>query len=105
MTDYTNEQIEEARAIVAAADAKKRVDEEAKRLAFIAPVTDLVKGTEYRAVYEALVAMRSTYEDDGRFSLHVGALADIMPRLAQEIGVSLTLPEPVISPDADKPEG
>lgn len=92
MTDYTNEQIEEARAIVAAADAKQRADAEAKRLAYIAPVTNLVNGADYLAVYAALSAMRSTYEDDGRFSLHVGALADIMPRLAQEIGVTLTLP-------------
>ncbi|APX65594.1 hypothetical protein AV944_06745 [Sphingomonas sp. LK11] len=104
MTDYTNEQIEEARAIVQAADQKARDEAEAKRAAYIAPVTNLVNGDAYSAVYTALCSMRETYESDGRFSLHVNALAEIMPRLAVEIGVAMTPPtaeEPEASIDSE----
>lgn len=103
MNDYTDEQVAEARAIVAAADEKSRAEAEAKRAAYIAPVTDLVTSAAYKEVYAAIEKMRTTYATDDRFHIHVGGLGDIMPRLANEIGVVLEVPAED-EPETEEPE-
>lgn len=98
MTDYTPEQIEEARTIVAAAEKKARDEAEAQRLAYLAPVTNLVTGDAFKAVLSEVRAMREAYEDNGSFSVHVNALSEIMPRLAQAAGINLD----VVSADSSE---
>lgn len=92
-TPKTPAEIEAMRAELAAYDAAKAAEAEAERLAYLAPVTSLIESDAFRRVYRDLGALRDTYTDNGNFGLHVEALHDIMPRLAQAAGVTIGSPE------------
>lgn len=92
MADYTPEQIEEMRAAVAAADAAKAQAAAEARAAYLAPVKTLCESAAFREVVDALETIKSDYVEDDNLNIHVNALAEIMPRLATIIGVSLVAP-------------
>ncbi len=95
ISNLTPAQIEEARAIAAAAMEQERAQAEAARLALLAPVTGLVNSPSFRRVYADLAALRSTYSDNGNFSVHLNALHEIMPRLAQAANIgTIGSPDP-----------
>jgi hypothetical protein len=102
VADYTPEQIEEMRAAVAAADAKKAEEAAAIHAAYLAPVKTLCESAAYREVAITLQTIVADYVEDNSLNIHVNALAEIMPRLAGIIGVSLTVPA---APVAPAPEG
>ena len=90
MTDtpeYTEEQIAQMRAVIAADDARKAAERQAIHQAYLAPVKTLLGGAEYAAVYAQLHDMRANYAADDSLSIHVNALEEIMPRLALAAGV------------------
>jgi hypothetical protein len=88
MTDYSPEEIEKMRAQVAAADMARAEEARQKRLAYLTPVTELVNSPEWTVVLNKLTDMTKMYENDQFFSVHVTALAQIMPRLVETIGTT-----------------
>jgi len=92
MTDtptYTEEQLDEMRVAIAADDARKAAEGQAKRDAYMPPLKALLNSDCYRDTLEALKDLAANHQDDGSLSIHVNALAEIMPRLANAAGVSL----------------
>ena len=81
------------RAEIAAYDSARAAEAEAERLAYLVPVKTLIESDAFRRVYRDLGDMRASYSDNGNFGNHVGALHDIMPRLAQAAGVTIGSPE------------
>ncbi len=96
--------IDEMRAAVAAADAAAAAEREALRVAYMAPVTTLLKSSQWKKVLNDLTAIKGTYAEDGSISVQVNALAEIMPRLAQVVGIfadadAATPPAPTPTPE------
>lgn len=83
----TPEQIEAARQMVADADRKAALEAQAKHDAYLAPVRDLIGSEAWATVLDMLDNIRENYEADNTFSVHVNALAEIMPRLANVVPV------------------
>lgn len=91
MTDYTPEQIEEMRAAVAAADRAKAEELAALRAALYAPLKTLTDSEAWSTVYAALSEAKDTFAEDQFFSVHVKALAEIMPRLVENVALYVPL--------------
>lgn len=111
MAEYTEEQLAEMRAAVAADDARRAQEARDKRDAYIKPVRDLIDGPEYAAVLTGLRDIKAHYADDDFLSVHVNALAEIMPRLVDVVGYSYgvsgtaTAPAVAPAPAAEQSEG
>jgi hypothetical protein len=91
--EYTEQQIADMRAVIAADDARKAADQLARREAYLAPVKTLLAAPEFGKVYAQLHNMRANYAADDSLSIHVNALEEIMPRLALAAGVAFPVSE------------
>jgi hypothetical protein len=97
----TPEEIEAARAMVAEADRVAAEEAQARHNAYLAPVRDLIASEAWTTVLDKLNEIREGYAADDSLSVHVDALAEIMPRL---VGVVPASPVPVVQPQASEPE-
>ena len=97
MADYTEQQIEEFRAAVAAADRAKAEAELEKRRLYLEPVKSLVEGDEFKHVRRTLEEIKATYEDDNRISFQLNAIVDIIPRLIQEVDSAVSAVAPPVT--------
>jgi hypothetical protein len=88
----TPEEIEAARAMVAEADRRKAAEEQALREAYMEPVRSLVSSAAWTEVLEGLQSIADQYEGTADLSVHVNALAEIMPRLETIAGVAAPVP-------------
>lgn len=95
--NYSEAEIETMRVAVAAADRKLAEAAQAKRDAYLAPVRDLIASEAWHEVWSKLAAIRSNYDADNNYSIHINALHEIMPRLEMSIP---PLPTPVGDPVA-----
>jgi hypothetical protein len=98
--EYTEEQIAEMRAVIAADDARRAAEQLARREAYLAPVKALLASPEIGKVYAQLHDMRANYAADDSLSIHVNALEEIMPRLALAAGVPFPPAEAAIAASA-----
>lgn len=91
MSEYTPEQIEEMRAAVAAADRAMAEHLAALRAAYYQPLKTLTESEAWSTVYTALASAKDTFAEDQFFSVHVRALAEIMPRLVENVELYVLL--------------
>ncbi len=80
--EYTPEELARAHQIIAAEQARQAALAQARADAYAAPVRDLVGSNAWSDVVTAVTDIHSTLEPDNNLSVHVGALSEIMPRLA-----------------------
>ena len=88
MTKPTPEEIEAARAMVAAADAEAAQKVQAELDARLAPLREFIASTAFAEVRAATRTLAPTYRDDESLYVHLRPIPDFMDRLANSMGVS-----------------
>lgn len=88
-TPPTREEIENMRAMVAAADAAAAAEAAAERASYMAPAKNLCESDEFAFVLKSVQDMIAGYEGDEHMLAHLNGLAMIMPNLSGAAGVAL----------------
>ena len=90
MAKPTPEEIEAARALVAAAYAEAALQMQAELDARLAPLREFVASPAFAEVKAAARAMAPTYRDDESLYVHLRPIPDFMDRLSNAMAVPST---------------
>lgn len=104
-TTITDEQYQQALAIVAAKDRQVQEENARRSQAAYERLKVITEGQQFAYVHQQLVEAMDGLTADPVFSLQAQALIDIMPRLVQAVDMwspIATAPTPVVTP---APEG
>lgn len=92
VTEYTEKEIEQMRAVVAAADAKRAAEAAAAYEELMRPIRELVTSEAFREVASKLAENEARYVEVDNVGVHISALALIMPRLTGAVGFASAIP-------------
>lgn len=89
MTDlnYTDAQLEDAKAIVADDQLKRAAAAAAKRAAYGKAARGLTAMAEWPVIRNEVARITDTVEDDGLISIHVRAIGSVMQRLEETVSM------------------